>query len=150
MVTVLIQVYPIISFVIFIIIAWHFSMLLVLFFLILTSFDRILIPTRNVRTRNKSTYRLAYILILFGTLFWCFVYVHSFIFPAFVTFHHTILSYYSMCIIEILFPAVMIGFNFWSIKNVHSISHMAHNACRTTARKDVSRFIRWGPSKDRY
>ncbi|CAF0991374.1 unnamed protein product [Adineta steineri] len=47
------------------------------FYLILASIDRVLVTSSNVRTRQKSTRRLAYICIGSGTLFWILFHCHT-------------------------------------------------------------------------
>jgi hypothetical protein len=102
------------------------------YYLILAAIDRILITSRNARTRQKSTRRLAYICIGGGTLFWVLFHIHAFILSNIIEIgpniflcyfqpggYVTFVGYYTI-IKEILALSLMIFCGLWSIKNIRS------------------------------
>jgi hypothetical protein len=106
------------------------------FYLILASIDRILITSRNVHTRQRSTRRLAYLCLIIGTLFWAVFHCHALIFTEIIEESPTdflcyyqpgaylaFFSYYSI-IKEITALSLLTIFGLWSIRNVRN----AHRA----------------------
>ena len=103
------------------------------FFLLLASFDRVLITSSNAVTRRRSTRSLAYLCITSGTLFWAIFHIHALIASnirqlapqAFLCYfdrgiHLLFVSYYSLSK-EALVLVLMILFGLWSVKNIRSV-----------------------------
>ena len=132
------------------------------FYLILASIDRVLMTSLNALTRQRSTYRLAYISIIIGTLFWILISIHALIYAGIIELapnyftcylqlgaYLTFTSYYSILIKGILVPFLLIIFGLWSIKNVRTMSRR-----RVAAVLSITRVTRGGGpgpirSKDR-
>jgi hypothetical protein len=102
------------------------------FYLILASFDRILITSSNALVRRRSCRRLAYACIIIVTLFWSLFHIHALIFSNIIQLgsnyflcyfsagvYLTFVGYYSL-IKEIVVLSLMILCGLWSIKNVRS------------------------------
>ncbi|UJR18184.1 hypothetical protein I4U23_005085 [Adineta vaga] len=92
-------------------------------YLILASIDRILLTSRNVRTRQRSTVRLAYLSILLVTLFWLLITSHTLIFARIISIgsnfsycyfevdgYYTFLSYFAALVKGILCPLLLLIF----------------------------------------
>ncbi|CAF1399626.1 unnamed protein product [Adineta ricciae] len=127
-------------------------------YLILASIDRLLITSHCVRTRHRSTPRLAYLCILSVTLFWCLIHIHTLIFTDIIEpmpnviicyfqpgIHLMITSYYSISIKGILIPLLMIIFGLWTHRNIRATRvHPTHPKDRQLIRlllTDVSVYI---------
>ena len=102
-------------------------------YLILASIDRILITSRNVRIRQRSTPRLAYVCITITTLFWLLLHSHILILtnftelaPGFALCYFrlglqvTLMNYYSIIIKGIVIPLSMVVLGLWAVRNVRS------------------------------
>ncbi|CAF0812141.1 unnamed protein product [Adineta ricciae] len=103
--------------------------------LILASIDRILITSQNTLTRQRSTSRLAYISIIYVTLF-CFVlHIHTLMLMNVVKFgtnfllcfslsftYLTVLNYY-MLVKSIIIPSIMTGLGILAIRNVRKLNY---------------------------
>jgi len=132
------------------------------FYLILASIDRILVTSSNVHTRQRSTIRSAYLIVLIGTLFWALCHTHAIIFASllqlapnyFVCYFQlgrylSFIGLYSLTK-EITSVALLIILGLWSIRNVRQIgrvrlpSHTQDNPLSTTGRHSHS-----NQSKDR-
>ena len=110
-------------------------------YLILASIDRMLITSRNVRTRQRSTNRLAYISIIIVTLFWILFHSHTLIlvngiptgpnqYRCFFNLglYYTLITYYTLIIKGICVPLLLITFGLWTLKNIRSIMHQTRVA----------------------
>jgi len=102
------------------------------FYLILASIDRILVTSRNVHTRQRSTRRLAYLCLIIGTLFWAIFHCHALIFTEiieqspnyFICYYQpgaylVFFSYYAI-IKEITAFSLLTIFGLWSVRNVRN------------------------------
>jgi hypothetical protein len=102
------------------------------FYLILASIDRILVTSRNVHIRQRSTLRLAYLCLIIGTLFWAVFHCHALIFTEIIEESPTdflcyyqpgtylaFFSYYAI-IKEITAFSLLTIFGLWSIRNVRN------------------------------
>jgi hypothetical protein len=107
------------------------------FYLILASIDRIFATSLNATIRKKSTYRLACILALSGTIFWLLFHIHALIYSEIVeikfdSFHcdlqiglySTIVTYYSLIIKGIISPLLLILFSLWIVNNIRHTRRM--------------------------
>jgi len=107
------------------------------FYLVLASFDRILITSPNALTRQRSTLRLAYICIIGGTLFWALFHSQVLVFSEIIEVapnyfqcyfqpgtYIAFTGYYSI-IKEILAISLMIICGLWAIKNIRSMRRVA-------------------------
>ena len=107
------------------------------FYLILASVDRVLITSRNARTRERSTIRLTYLCIGIVSLFWVLIHIHALVLPSFITpspgvtvcyfqpgLHLMIMGYYAVIIKGILIPLLMIILGVWAVRNVRSLTHV--------------------------
>ncbi|CAF4079809.1 unnamed protein product [Adineta steineri] len=105
------------------------------FYLILASIDRVLITSSNARTRQRSTFRLAWICVIVGTLFWIIVHIHALVFGGiieeapnyFICYfqlgaYFMFTGYYTFITQGILVPFLLIIFGLWSIKNIRTMS----------------------------
>lgn len=103
-------------------------------YLILASVDRALITSRDICTRQRSTPRLAYILITGTTLLWCVFYLHAFIkiniyekFPGFNSciydpdIYAILMTWNSIIIDGILPPTLMMIFALMTLKNIRDL-----------------------------
>ena len=131
-------------------------------YLILASVDRILITSRNARTRQRSTLRFAFICISIVSLFWILIHVHALVLPSFQTvppgvticyfqpgLHLIIIGYYILIIKGILVPLLMIILGIWTVRNVQSLTHVTPVSVASTTRTVATRNVRQGHSKDR-
>jgi hypothetical protein len=104
--------------------------ILISFYLIMASIDRILITSSNLLIRRRSTRRLARVVIISGTLFWMLFHIHA-LFLVNITQNEfdifacsfTLGSYlafagYYTLIKSILIPLLIILFGLWGIKNI--------------------------------
>ena len=101
-------------------------------YLLFASVDRALITSHNVRIRQKSTHRLAYIVIGSSALIWSIVQIHAVFFINILEItpdyfycyvepglYFTIVSYMSLAK-ETTIPALLIVFGYWSWKNIQA------------------------------
>ncbi|CAF1511630.1 unnamed protein product [Adineta ricciae] len=104
------------------------------FYLILASIDRFIVTSPNALTRQRSTYRLAFLCILIGTLFWMLFHIHMFIFinlqevlPGYFVcyfqseLYRNLLFYYGTIIKGILMPLLLIVFGILTWKNLRIV-----------------------------
>jgi hypothetical protein len=115
------------------------------FYLLLASVDRILVTSPNARTRQRSTHRLAYKLIIIGTLCWMIGLSHVLIFSTIISsasgdsICYVQLGRYSMAISygslikEILIPTLMAIFGLWSIKNIRNVRRIMMTSTSTSS-----------------
>ncbi|UJR18291.1 hypothetical protein I4U23_005194 [Adineta vaga] len=114
-------------------------------YLILASIDRILITSRNARTRHRSTVRSAYLSIFLIALFWLLITSHTLIFARIIPIgpslniyyfqsgdYYIFISYYAVIFKGFLCPLSMIIFGLWSIKNVRSLVRIHPNSLGET------------------
>lgn len=105
------------------------------FYLILASIDRVLITSPHALVRQLSTRRLAYVLIISGTLFWLVFHVHLLIYTNIIQIgpnllicyfqqgtYMTFIGYYSI-LKESLTFLLLIILGFWFIKNIRRKKH---------------------------
>lgn len=131
-------------------------------YLILASFDRVLLTSRNALTRRRSTPRLAYTCILFVTLFWSLVHIHALVLtnaweltPGYYicyfkfSIHITLISYYSLVIKSVLVPLLMLIFGLWAVKNVRTVANITPLSIMPTVASVVTRTMHTNRSKDR-
>lgn len=114
------------------------------FYLLLASVDRVLITSRNARTRQKSTHHLAYLSILIGTICWIIGLSHVLVFSNIIPLEtgelicYLQLGWYSMAIgygslvKEILIPLLMAIFGLWSIRNIRTIRRVTTASTSTS------------------
>jgi hypothetical protein len=108
-------------------------------YLILASIDRTLITSRNAGTRKRSTRRLAITCIICLALFWTIFHIHALIYIKFVQFgpdyfvctfqpgaYTSFITYYSLFVIGISPPLLMILFGFLTMKNIRQIQNTVH------------------------
>ncbi len=132
------------------------------FYLILASVDRVLVTSRNARTRRRSTHRLAYICIIIGTIFWSLFHIHALIFSNIVEIlpneficyfaSNTYLeytSYYSLIVQVFLVPLFMIVLGLQTIRNVRSVGRVQVAPALSTTRAGVENVVQSPRSKDR-
>jgi hypothetical protein len=114
-------------------------------YLILASIDRTLITSRNAGIRKRSTRRLVIICIISLALFWMIFHIHAFIYMEILQFglkyfvctfqsgaYITFITYYSLFIIGLIPPLLMIIFGFWTMKNICQVRHVIHPARLST------------------
>ena len=100
-------------------------------YLVLASVDRILLTSRNALTRQRSTSPLAYVCILFVTLFWLLAesytlaFCHIFVLgPGYNLCYfqpgnyYAFISYYTGVVKGLLLPLLLLIFGLWAIRNV--------------------------------
>jgi hypothetical protein len=119
-------------------------------YLILASIDRTLITSRNARIRKRSTLRLATICIISLALFWMIFHIHALIYMEILQYgvnyfvcsfppgaYTAFITYYSLFIIGITPPLLMVIFGLWTLKNIRQVRHAIHpsslSATGTTA-----------------
>ncbi|CAF1363953.1 unnamed protein product [Adineta steineri] len=113
------------------------------FYLILASIDRMLVTSRNARTRKFSNNHLAYGSVISGTIFWMLFHIHIFIFFRIIevipnyyicytnsNVYLAFANYYGL-IKTIIIPILMLIFEVYTIKNIQS-SHRTRAAPLTT------------------
>ena len=131
-------------------------------YLILAAIDRILVTSRNARTRRWSTPRLAVASVIIITLFWLLLHIHLLILTNLVSLipgfyqcyfqlglHVTLVSYYSIIVKNILIPLLMIIFGLWAVKNVRGIAHAPVISVVPTQDTNTRRNPRTDRSKER-
>jgi hypothetical protein len=132
------------------------------FYLILASVDRVLVTSRNARTRKRSTHRLAYICIISGTIFWSLYHIHALIFSNiieilpnyFICYFATntyleYTSYYSLIVKAFLVPLCMIVLGLRTIRNVRSVGRAQVAPALSTTRTGEGNAVQSPHSKDR-
>jgi hypothetical protein len=100
----------------------------------LASIDQVLVTSSNSNMWKRSTYRLACISSIIGTIFWILFHIHALIYSEIVeiksnSFHcdlniglySTIVTYYSLIVKGILSPLLLIILGLWTMKNVRNI-----------------------------
>ena len=109
------------------------------FCLILASIDRILVTSPNALTRQKSTFRLAYMSLFGGILFWCLFHTHAIIMAyifeiapnVFLCFYssgsYLVFIGYYFIIKEIIVLILLIILGFLPIRNIHRIHRVRSN-----------------------
>ena len=131
------------------------------FYLLLASIDRTLVTSPNVRTRQRSTQRLAFICISVGLIFWSLFHSHVLIFSTVLQLSPT----YSVCYFprndyrifvgyyllmkEIIALLLMILCGLWSIKNVQRIRRVDVGGDPSMIRADAKTFANTTSGKDR-
>jgi hypothetical protein len=108
-------------------------------YLILASIDRKLITSRNAATRKRSTRRLAITCIIGLLLFWMIFHIHALIFVQIFQYgvdyfvctfqpgaYTSFITYYSLIVIGVSPPFLMILFGFWTMKNVRQLQNAVH------------------------
>ncbi|CAF1386367.1 unnamed protein product [Adineta steineri] len=113
------------------------------FYLILASIDRMLVTSRNARTRKFSNNHLAYGSVISGTICWILFHIHIFIFFKIIevipnyyicytnsNVYLAFANYYGL-IKTIIIPILMLIFEVYTIKNIQS-SHRTRAAPLTT------------------
>ncbi len=131
-------------------------------YLILASFDRMLITSPNALTRRRSTRRLAYICVIIATLFWVICHCHALIFTDLVQFapgdiscyfqpgvYTTVITYYSLIIKSISVPVLMVITGLWTVKNVRGVARITPAPALTNTGTGVNGGLRSVHSKDR-
>lgn len=131
-------------------------------YLILASIDRILFTSKNARTRQRSTPRLAFITISALTFFWSLGHVHALILteitepaPGYTRcylqlgLHIAAVGYYMVLLKGIAVPMLMIILGLLAVKNVRSLARISPISSRPTTETAVIPNIRASHSKDR-
>jgi len=108
-------------------------------YLILASIDRTLVTSRNAGIRKRSKRRLAIICIISLAFFWMIFHIHALIYMEIVQYgvndfvcsfqpgaYTAFITYYSLFIIGIIPPLLMIIFGLWTIKNIRQVRHATH------------------------
>lgn len=103
-------------------------------YLILAAIERILVTSPSMDTRQRSTRRLALLVIVLIALFWLLFHIHVLILQNFVQIvpgfticyfqvglHTTLISYYFLLIKGILIPLWMIILGLWCVKNIRTV-----------------------------
>ena len=106
-------------------------------YLILAAVDRILLTSRNALTRQRSTPRLAFTCIITVTLFWLLCHSHALVFTNIIQItpyltlcyyqpgtYIVLITYYSVIVLGILVPLVMIILGWWTVKNVQKLNRI--------------------------
>lgn len=119
-------------------------------YLILASIDVTLITSRNAATRKRSTIRLAITSIIVLALFWMIFHVHALIYMQILQFgvdyfvctfqpgaYTKFITYYSLIVIGLSPPFLMILFGVWTIKNVRQTRHAMQPCVASVVRTTV-------------
>jgi hypothetical protein len=104
-------------------------------YLLFASIDRVLVTSRNARTRKRSTHRLAYMSIGINTIIWILIQIHVVFFvnilevePGYFYcyiepgWYAIAISYLSL-VKEISIPSSLAVCGIWSLKNIHNMHH---------------------------
>ena len=131
-------------------------------YLILASIDRILLTSRHALTRQRSTPRLAYVCIMFVTLFWLLAQSHTLAFCHIFVLgpgynlcyfqqgnYYDFISYYTVIVKGLLLPLLLLIFGLWVIKNVRGLGHVAPVSVAPSDRERAFGVVRPAHSKDR-
>ena len=131
-------------------------------YLILASIDRIFLTSRNARTRQRSTPRLAYISILIITILWSLFHIHALVLTTitepiqgvFICYfrsgtHIVLMGYYSVIFKGIFIPLLMMISGLWAVNNVRKLAYVTPLANSADTVTIVIRSVRTAHSKDR-
>ncbi|CAF1193344.1 unnamed protein product [Adineta steineri] len=131
-------------------------------YLVLASIDRMLVTSVNVRVRQRSTRRIAYISIISITIFWILFHSHILFTAAIIqaapnTFvcnlppgpDLILHSYYSLIVKAILIPLLMIIFGVIALKNIRRLRSVAAAPVLTNTGTTVKNQSQSSHAKDR-
>jgi hypothetical protein len=131
-------------------------------YLVLASIDRMLVTSANIRTKQRSTRRVACLSIISVTVFWILFHSHILysanilkvapnssvcFFPSGI--HLVLHSYYSLTVKACLIPLSMIVFGLLALKNIRKVGFSTVAPVLTTSGTILRNHLKSSRSKDR-